>query len=236
MGYAFNVDVKEITDKAILDGADDAGQEGRRVKGKVTGTGTAGIAVAHFGSNNMIAFRYKLKNVPMKIAEKSFTADGVEFPAGSFVITGTAPTCAAARAAVEQFGLTAAALSALPTVAMHDARRAARRDLLAVERHAGARLVPPRVRPVRHSVRPDLQGAGEEGQPEGRLRRHPDGGAEHQSRARCSQPPAARPQPYQKSDKYKFLGMYGETPDMQRRLRPGGRRRVREVPRRAAAR
>ena len=30
----------------------------------------------------MIAFRYKLKSVPMKIAEKSFTADGVEFPAG----------------------------------------------------------------------------------------------------------------------------------------------------------
>jgi hypothetical protein len=26
--------------------------------------------------------------------------------------------------------------------------------------------------------------------------------------------PAARPQPYLKSDKYKFLGMYGETPDM----------------------
>ena len=26
-------------------------------------------------------------------------------------------------------------------------------------------------------------------------------------------PPAARPQPYMKSDKYKFLGMYGETPD-----------------------
>ena len=30
--------------------------------GKVTGKGTAGIAVAHFGSNNMIAFRYKLRN------------------------------------------------------------------------------------------------------------------------------------------------------------------------------
>ena len=28
------------------------------------------------------------------------------------------------------------------------------------------------------------------------------------------QQPAARPQPYLKSDKYKFLGMYGETPDM----------------------
>ena len=57
----------------------------------------------------MIAFRYKLKNVPMKIAEKSFTADGVEFPAGSFVIAAGADL-AAVEAAVEQFGLTAAAL------------------------------------------------------------------------------------------------------------------------------
>ena len=27
-------------------------------------------------------------------------------------------------------------------------------------------------------------------------------------------PPAAKPQPYQKNDKYKFLGMYGETADI----------------------
>jgi hypothetical protein len=34
------------------------------------------------------------------------------------------------------------------------------------------------------------------------------------NRATALQAPAARPQPYQKSDKYKSLGMYGETPDM----------------------
>ena len=28
------------------------------------------------------------------------------------------------------------------------------------------------------------------------------------------QPPAARPVPYMKTDKYKFLGMYGESPDI----------------------
>ena len=77
------------------------------------------MAVAHYGSNNMISFRYRLKTVPMKIAEKSFTAEGVEFPAGSFVIPG--PSDADARAAVEEFGLTAAALSAVPSVPMHDA-------------------------------------------------------------------------------------------------------------------
>ncbi len=44
-------------------------------------------------------------------------------------------------------------------------RRAAHRDLLAVERHAGAGLVPPRLRPLRNPVRPDLQGARRAGQP-----------------------------------------------------------------------
>ena len=72
MGYAFNVDVKEIADKAILD-APTTLVKSDALKGKVTGAGSAGLAVAHYGSNNMIAFRYKLRNVPMKIAEKSFT-------------------------------------------------------------------------------------------------------------------------------------------------------------------
>ena len=47
--------------------------------------GTAGIAVAHFGSNNMISFRYKLRNVAMRVAEKSFTANGVEFHDRAFI-------------------------------------------------------------------------------------------------------------------------------------------------------
>src|SRR5258708_14949799 len=118
MGLAMLVDVKEIKDKAILDVAVTPVKEAT-AKGKVTGAGSAGMAVAHYGSNNMIAFRYKLKNVPMKIAEKSFTAEGVEFPAGSFVI-GAGADMGAVKAAVEQFGLTGASLSAMPAVAMHD--------------------------------------------------------------------------------------------------------------------
>src|SRR5262249_55461957 len=85
MGLAMGVDVKEIRDKAILDTAVTTVKEAV-AKGTLIGSGKAGIAVAHYGSNNMIAFRYALKSVPMKIAEKGFTADGVELPAGSFVI------------------------------------------------------------------------------------------------------------------------------------------------------
>src|SRR5204863_8526813 len=66
MGLAMGVEVKEIKDKAILDVAVTP-VDLAAVKGKVTGAGAAGLAVAHYGSNNMIAFRYKLKSVPMKI-------------------------------------------------------------------------------------------------------------------------------------------------------------------------
>src|SRR5450759_971959 len=90
------------------------------LKGKTTGATGAGIAVAHLGSNNMISFRYRLRNVPMRIAEKSFKVDSVEFPAGSFVITDL-NSAAAVRAAVDELGLTASTLTAAPLVPMHDA-------------------------------------------------------------------------------------------------------------------
>ena len=90
------------------------------LKGTTVGKGTAGMAVAHHGSNNMISFRYRLKQVPMKIAEKSFTAAGTEFPAGSFII-GDMTNAAAVRTAAEELGLIGAALDSVPTVPMHDA-------------------------------------------------------------------------------------------------------------------
>ena len=52
--------------------------------------------------------------------EKSFSAEGIEFPAGSFVIPGMA-SAGAIRTAVESLGLTAVALRELPSVPKHDA-------------------------------------------------------------------------------------------------------------------
>ena len=61
-------------------------------------------------------------------------------------------------------------------VAAHGAdargRSAAGGDLLGVDRHAGDRLGPLHLRSIRDSVRADLQGAGAQGQPARRLRRH----------------------------------------------------------------
>jgi hypothetical protein len=209
MGYAFNVDVKEIRDKAVLDLPAPLIKMAS-VKGTIAGSGNAGLAVAHFGSNNMISFRYKLKNVPMKIAEKSFSADGIDFPAGSFVIAGA--VTADERAAIEQFGLTAAALSTMPTVAMHDADapRVAIYSTwngtqdLGWYRHAFDQFGIPYDLIYKERVK------------KGNLKGDYDVvimAAENVGRAAVMQPPSARPSPYVKSDKYKFLGMYGESPD-----------------------
>jgi len=211
MGLAMLVDVKEIADKAILTVPTTLVKEAV-LKGTVKGTGTAGLAVAHYGSTNMIALRYKLRGVPMKIADKTFTAEGVEFPAGSFVIAAPADL-AAAGAAVEGLGLTATALKALPSVAMHEAD-------------------PPRV--AMYSTWTGTQEIGwvrftfdkfgipfdliyKERLQKGNLRADYDVivmPMQTATRQTVFQPAAAKPVPYMQDPKYKFLGMYGQSPDI----------------------
>jgi hypothetical protein len=120
MGLAFGVDVQEIGDRAVLDVATTL-VKADTLQGRVAGNGTAALAVAHYGSNNMITFRYRQRGAAIKVARAAFTANGIDFPAGSFIVTGTAQALQQARSAAESLGLTTAALTEAPTVAMHDA-------------------------------------------------------------------------------------------------------------------
>ena len=212
MGYAFNVDVKEIRNKAILD-ARTTPVEKATVKGTVAGSGTAGLAVAHLGSNNMISFRYRLRNIPMKVAEKAFTSEGVNFPAGSFIVSGSPADLQAARAAVESLGLTGASLASVPSVATHDAdvpRVAIYSQWQGTQelgwyRHAFDQVGIPfdliyKERVVKGNLKADYDVIVM--------------AAQNITRTAVMQAPAARPQPYKRTDKLKFLGMYGETDDM----------------------
>ena len=213
MGLAMLVEVQEVNDKAILD-VRTTPVDTAVVTGKVAGNGTAAIAVAHLGSTNMIALRYTLRNGSVKIVEKSFTSAGIEFPAGSFVIPSSADT-SAARRAIEQLGLTAAALGSIPSVAMHDA------DV-------------PRIAMYSSWSGSDTQEIGwvrftfdkfgipydliyKERLRKGNLRADYDVllmPNQNLSRQSVFQPPADKPVPYLKDAKYKFLGMYGESPDI----------------------
>jgi hypothetical protein len=210
MGHAFNVEVKEIRDRAILDVAAPLVKE-PGLKGRVTGSGAAGLAIAHFGSNSMITFRYKLRTVPMKVAEKGFSLSGAEFPAGSFIVSAPADL-AAVRAAVEQLGLTAAAFETAPAVATHDAdaprlaiySQWSGTQELGWYRHAFDQFGVPFDLIYKERVK------------QGNLKNDYDVilmAAQTISRNDVMAGPAARPSAYVKSDKFKFLGMYGETTD-----------------------
>jgi hypothetical protein len=112
-----HTDVKEIADKKILDVAVDPVKEKEiKIAGTLRGTGST-FAVAHLGSNNMITLRYRLKDLKIQAAEKEFKQGDVTFPAGSFIVNGDAGKV---KSAVEALGLTAVALTAPPSVPMHD--------------------------------------------------------------------------------------------------------------------
>jgi hypothetical protein len=211
MGLTMLTDVKEITDKAILD-VDTTPVKQVELKGKVTGSGSAGIAVAHYGSTNMIAFRYRLRNVPMKIADRSFKAEGIVFPAGSFIV-GAPADPGAVRAAAEHLGLTAAALPSIPDVAAHDAD--APRVAMYSSWSGTQEIGWVRFTFDEFGIPYDL--IYKERVKKGNLRADYDVivlPTQNLNRQAVFQSPAARPVPYMRGTKYRFLGMYGETPDM----------------------
>jgi hypothetical protein len=211
MGLAMLADVKEIKDKAILD-VKVTPVTTVTPKGRVAGNGKGALAVAHFGSNNMVAFRYKLRDVAMRIADKNFTAEGIDFPAGSFIITPPADL-ARVRTTAEQLGLTAAAMASAPTVASHEA------DVPRVAMYSGwsgtQEIGWVRFTFDKFGIPFDL--IYKERVRKGNLRADYDViviPTQNLGRQQVFQAPAARPVPYMKGDKYKFLGMYGETPDI----------------------
>ena len=211
MGYAMNVEVKAIDDKAILSAATTPVTT-VTLKGTFKGAGTAGMAIAHYGSNNMIAFRYALKNVPMKVAEKSFSAEGVDFPAGSFIVAAGADM-AAVKAAADKFGLTAAALTSAPTVATHDGDLP--RVAIFSTWNSTQELGWYRFTFDKFGIPFDL--IFKERVAKGDLKKDYDViimAMQQIGRTQVMQPAAAKPQPYKQSDKFKFLGQYGSTDDM----------------------
>jgi hypothetical protein len=127
MGLMSHAEVKEIADKSILDVAVQPVDK-LDIKGTVAGDQTpSAYAIAHYGSNNMITLRYRLKDLKVQAVEQSFKDGATEFPAGSFIVpvgesgkNAGKNVQALVKTAIEQLGLTARALSKTPDVPMHD--------------------------------------------------------------------------------------------------------------------
>ena len=117
MGLMSHTDVKEIADKKILDvPATPIVEKEIHLAGSHRGSGPI-VAVAHYGSNNMITLRYRLKELKVQAAEKEFKNGDTTFPAGSFLISGDSSRI---KAEVEKLGLTAVAIGTVPDVPLHD--------------------------------------------------------------------------------------------------------------------
>jgi len=211
MGLMNNVDVKAIDDKAILDVAAEVLTADVKVPGTVTGTGPV-TAVMHNGAIGMVTLRYRLKDVPVRAAKASFKVGNVEYPAGSFVFDGNADRV---RREVEALGLTAAAMAAKPAVDTIDVdlpRIAIYSTWQNTEKVGWVRLAFDRFEVPFDLIYNDQA-------KQGNLRSTYDvivmphqtsGGKAIVYEA----PKTSRPLAYKKSDKFKSLGMYGETDDV----------------------
>jgi hypothetical protein len=125
MGLMTHTDVKEIADKQILAAPVEPVTK-LNIAGSLKGAQAASApayAIAHHGSTSMATLRYRLKEFKVEAAEHAFKDGGTDFPAGTYIVRaaqGGKSVQAALKAAVEELGLTAAALSALPNVRMHE--------------------------------------------------------------------------------------------------------------------
>jgi len=114
--YMRDLVITPLADKSVL------AQPMKPVTGHVTAPGGvngagAVIVVEHTGDNNLITFRYRLKDVKMAAAEDDFDAGGHHFRAGALVIQGA--DARQVDAQLRQLGLSAWAVATVPAVKTH---------------------------------------------------------------------------------------------------------------------
>ncbi len=215
MGWMLHAEVKAVNDKAILEVPVDPVTEVTHA-GSVTGVpNPAVIAVAHYGSSNMITLRWRLKNLAVKAVERSFKSGDVGLPAGSFLIPVAPGQSDRVRHEVEALGLTGVGLAAPPDVPAHDL------DLprVAVYSTWGSTQDPGWVRHAFDTFEIPYDLIYKERVKQGNLRAAYDvivipSQAGSGKGLVYDIAPRAKPIAYTKTDRFKFLGMYGESEDI----------------------
>ncbi len=90
MGLMSHAEVKETTDKRVFDPGfvrlAPVVEKEIHLAGTIDRIGIARQRSAHYGSNNMITLRYRLRDMKFQAVEKEFKQGDVALPAGSFVI------------------------------------------------------------------------------------------------------------------------------------------------------
>jgi hypothetical protein len=120
-GWSFpllrNVKAFRATDKSILEQAMTLIADNVGVPGAVSGAGDT-LIVEHNTDNTLVTFRFVHKDVKMLAAEEDFEAAGRRFAAGAFIVPGA--DRAKLEPTVRELGLSAYAVSGLPSVKAHE--------------------------------------------------------------------------------------------------------------------
>lgn len=119
MGLMTHTEIQTTKDVAVQSVAVDPVDQ-YTPEGTVKGAADAAVfAVPDHGSPNMVTLRFGLKDADVQIAENEFTAGGTKFPAGTFLVPGKAGS--ALKPLAEKLGLDVVGLDANPKVAEHAA-------------------------------------------------------------------------------------------------------------------
>jgi hypothetical protein len=117
MGLMTHTDIQPTKDIAVQSVAVDPVDQ-YMPEGTVKGAATAEVyAVPDHGSPNLVTLRYALKDVAVQIAEKDFTAAGTKFSAGTFLVPASASS--SLKPLAQKLGLDVVGLAAAPNVAKH---------------------------------------------------------------------------------------------------------------------
>ncbi len=210
MGLANQVEVKTIADRAVLDAPADLLTADVVTGGRVDGSGST-LIVRHNGALSLVTLRYRLASTPVKATRVAFTADGVEYPAGSFIVADGPGV----RAEVEKLGLVAAATATAPDVPTVDVdlpRIAVYTTWSNTEKVGWVRLAFDRFEiPFTLIHKDDVKRGSLRDRFDVILMPHQGNGGKS---IVYEQPPLSKPLPYRRSDRFKSFGFYTETDDV----------------------
>ena len=117
----YHLSVSTTTDPAVRAAPMDVLEHAPVIVGSVLGTGPWYV-LRDTGQESLLEARFALHDVAIRVAEKSFRLNGVEYPAGSWIVPGNATTASKLAEVGQTLGLEFVASNTLPVVPQHVAR------------------------------------------------------------------------------------------------------------------
>jgi hypothetical protein len=118
----YHLQVLPTADPAIRSASLDPLTTPPQPKGRITKIEGANYLLRDSGQEGLLEARFLLSQFDVQIAEQSFTAGGVSYPAGSWIIAGQSGVSEALQQVADRLGFTFESSSILPNVPRHAAK------------------------------------------------------------------------------------------------------------------